>query len=738
MKASTLRRYIHHLAPALLAIFVGPSVVAAQRPVEPADTYADVGARALIEYGMANRKERADGLGSFEATFRERIYAGFGSESFRRERALFHQERAARVRWASEGEHIVRWLGVRRSVPIAGQGLEFEEDPSDDDVFDLDFDALDPASDQVPLGADWALHPLADTAYLHYRYRTGDTLRIRFPNAAETITLVETLVEPRERRFDLISGSLWFDAETGVLARAAYRPAIEFDFEREEPEDAAEVPFFVKPIRAEVRFVTIDYALQDLRWWLPNRMAFDATARVSDVAEMPVRYEWTFEDYEIDTATDLDPGQDLPEGWARWIEVEEDSLEFRDDPLTAQNDSLPQFVRRVVMVRPPEDQLISAPEIPPPLFSAGVEAFSGDEIDLVMDRLNAAAVPGTELLPFRLDPGSWRHFRYNRVEGLSVATEFTWETGRDASFLVRPRLALSNWWPGLEVEWWRKTSWGRFGITAYRRLTETLDWNDPFAVSNSLASLLVGHDIGLYYRETGTSLSLATDGTRVRLHASLFAERHADAPKTTDFSARGLFDSWKFDDNLVAEPGDLVGVDFNLVAFTGVDPEEAMLSTQVWGEVATGDFGPFGRAAASAALIVPLGEWNVAVEGGGGRVFGDPPEQRRRYLLGGPRTIRGFSPGDVAGEAFAFGRWEVGRGFGSSTPGYGVGGSLVRVVAFQDMAWAGPRAEFDSEDWVTTVGVGVSLLDGLLRLDVARVLRGEGGWELHVYADALM
>jgi hypothetical protein len=191
--------------------------VSVSRPV-PVDAYADEGIAGLIERALAQRKARAEGLTSFETTFRERIYAGLGGAALRRERAMFHQERAARLRWAAEGEHIIRWLGLRRGVPIVGLGVEFEDDLRDDDAFELDFDIIDPASEHLALGSEWALHPLADTAAYHYRYRSGDTLRIRFPGDNREVTLIEAVIEPREARFDRIAGSFWFDADEGVLS----------------------------------------------------------------------------------------------------------------------------------------------------------------------------------------------------------------------------------------------------------------------------------------------------------------------------------------------------------------------------------------------------------------------------------------------------------------------------------------------------------------------------------------
>ena len=731
------------------------------RPV-PADAYADEDVAALIERARAQRRARAEGLTSFELTFRERIYAGLGGRVFRRERAVFHQERAARMRWAAEGDLIIRWLGVRRGVPIAGLGVEFEEDLRDDDAFDLDFDLLDPASEHVAVGSDWALHPLADTAAYHYRYRAGDTLRIRFPGSERTVTLVEAIVEPREGRFDRIAGSLWFDADAAVLTRAAYRPAIEYDFDREEPEDAGDVPGFMKPIRAAVDFITIDYGLQELRWWLPNRMAFDATATMAGALRAPVRFEWTFEDYLVDAGQTLDPGEDLPPGWTRWVDAgeefpapegqaldvsvtegrsrrraEREAETARDDPLTAEQDSLPEE-RPVVIIVPPVDDLAEAPELLEPLFTPGVVAFEAEELSQLKDRLSSLRLPEAGVLAPRLDlvPGLGR-LRYNRVEGLSANASFNWPTGGSSEFVVTPRIGIPEWEPGLEVGWRRQTARGAFGLTAYRRLTDLGDWGRPLSFGNSLNSLLRGYDEGLYFRETGFELSISRQTPRARIETSLFAERHQNAPKQTDASLPNLFGDFSFPDNIVAARGDIVGVSGRLRAFSSVDPGVPVLSGSVWGEVATGDFGGYGRAAGSAALHLPLGLWSVALEGATGRVFGEPPPQRH-YHLGGSYTLRAFDPGSAAGESFWLGRVEVGRGFRIGDAAYDVGGSALRATAFWDAAWAGPRDAFGTEGWRSSVGIGLSIMEGLFRVDLARGVRGGSIWRLHLYSDGLM
>ncbi|WP_419162219.1 hypothetical protein [Candidatus Palauibacter sp.] len=725
-----------------------PDRVRAGSRTAPADAYADDGVAGLIERARAQRKARAEGLTSFEATFRERIYAGLGGRLLRRERAMFHQERAARLRWSAEGEHIVRWLGLRRGVPIAGLGVEFQDDLGEDDGFDLDFDIVDPASEHVAIGSDWALHPLADTAYYHYRYRSGDTLRIRFPESGRTVTLIEAVVEPREARFDRIAGSFWFDADEAVLTRAAYRPAIEYDFDRVAV-NGDDVPGFLKPIRATVDFITIDYGLQELRWWLPNRMAFDATATIAGAWSMPVRFEWTFEDYLVDQEQTLDPGDDLPPGWTRWVEGEEEEVavvqgdtlagaaRWRDDPLTAETDSLPLDVRPVVTIVPPLDQLLEAPELPDPLFSASVDAFEEWELDELKDRLSSLRIPASGALRPRLDlaPGL-RRLRYNRVEGLSLSARLTWPTGAASEFAVTPRVGIPEWEPGVEVGWSRQTAKGSFGVTAYRRLTDLGDWGRPLSFGNSVNSLLLGYDEGLYFRETGFELSASRQGARTRLEAALFAERHQNAPKQSDASLPNLFGDATFPDNLVAARGDIVGVSGRFRAFSSVDPGVPVLSGALWGEVAAGDFDYYGRAAISAALQIPAGLWGVALEGGTGRVFGEPPPQRH-FHLGGTHTLRAFDPGAAAGETFWFGRVELGRGFRLG-PAYDLGGSTLRVSTFWDAAWAGPRDAFGTEGWRSSVGVGLSIMEGLFRIDIGRAVRGGDLWRLLVYADGLM
>ena len=748
---------------------------------EPADAYADAGVRDLIVRAKRERYARARGLESFELTFRERIYAGLGGRIIRRERAMFHQERAAKVFWSSGGDRIVRWLGVRRGVPIAGLGVEFDQNPRSDDAFDLDFDFLDPAEDRVFLGSDWALHPLADTAAYHYRYRSGDTLRIRFPGSDRTVTLVEAVVEPREGRFDRIVGSLWFDRDEALLARAAYRPAIDYDFDREDPEDAEDVPGFVKPIRATIDFITVDYGLQELRWWLPNRMAFDGTGSIGGIATMPIRFEWTFEDYSVDQPQTIDPGEEaLPEGWTRWEEDEQDTvIEIVDEegmpsrtitiddqgrafdeegrPIRGQvvqrrpepdsaaveaevavDDSLPSSARRTVHIVPPVDSLVSSPELPEPLFSGSVQAFTDDELGQLKSRLDELGGPGAPLpgpdFMWGFNPGL---VRYNRVEGFSPGIRTGWWTGTSTRLEVTGRIGIPEWEPGVELKWYTETPKGSLGIAAYRRLSDIGDWGRPLSFGNSLNALLFGYDTGLYFRQTGGEVFASRAGARSRWEGRLFGELQQNAPKTSDIALPHAWSSRVFPENVVSDRAWVYGASGRVRLFSGVDPSDPILGATVWGEAGTGDF-DYGRVGVSGSISTPIvGNVSGAIEAGTGTTFGTPPAQRLWYM-GGPYTLRAFDPNAAFGQSFWLGRAELGYGFKVGPTPYDIGGSTFRLTGFYDMAWAGPRDAFGTQGWQGSAGLGFSLMDGLFRIDVARGIRGTDQWRLHIYSDGLM
>ncbi|NUP72024.1 MAG: hypothetical protein HOQ16_12475, partial [Gemmatimonadaceae bacterium] len=120
-----------------------------------------------------------------------------------------------------------------------------------------------------------------------------------------------------------------------------------------------------------------------------------------------------------------------------------------------------------------------------------------------------------------------------------------------------------------------------------------------------------------------------------------------------------------------------------------------------------------------------IGNGAASITVAGGSSVGVLPTQRF-WFLGGTPTVRGQRPGVEAGNAFWLGRAELGYGL-----------SVVRPVLFGDIGWAGDRTRWrDIGQPASGVGVGMSVMDGLVRFDVARGIAPEKAWRGNAYLDA--
>jgi len=108
--------------------------------------------------------------------------------------------------------------------------------------------------------------------------------------------MIEVRVDPRRPDIHLVAGSLWFDQGSGSLVRASYKPARPFDLELIEPEDAEEVPGLLKPITAEIKYVTVEYSFHEFRYWLPRRFALEGEATVGRLLQIFLRSSGPYRD----------------------------------------------------------------------------------------------------------------------------------------------------------------------------------------------------------------------------------------------------------------------------------------------------------------------------------------------------------------------------------------------------------------------------------------------------------
>lgn len=692
----------------------------------PADAYGDPEVRHLMQRARTARDRELAGIASYEARVWERIQVGLAGSAFRRERTLWDEERAARVRWEAEGERIVLWEGARRASPVAG--FRSDQDPETARALARTLSRMtggpspafyQPGDDRILFGSgQWALHPLADTAVHHYRYRGGDTLRVTLPPDQRRITLVEVQVEPRRSDPRLVAGSLWFHEDSAELVRASYRPARPLHLATDGDED---VPRLLRSIQAEIRQVTVDYSLQEMQWWLPHRFALTVEVRAGGFLRVPATIQWQMSEYRVNELPSPDLAvQDAPEGWSR----REVRVEARGAGVE-EGDSV-----RVVTLVPPPDSLHLAPglsAVPADRAVAeGREVFGEAELARFRRELDRILPPTAAFAPritWGLEDGL---LRYNRVEALGVGMAGEAPLGRGFSGRAEFRLGLADRVPGGELRLQRGASDRMVALAAFRRLSHTSDWEDPLNLSSSLSALLTGQDRGEYYRSHGTEFVAHRHGRMGLARLRLFAEAHRDVVRNTDFHLTGLFNGDTLRGNLTAEEGTWYGGSVTVEGHRGRDPAALRLFGDLTGEVAWADEGSYRRLHASGGAVQPVGPLELGVEAGAGGGWGRLPPQRE-FFLGGPATIRGIHPGALSGESFWFMRGEVARGMPS-----------FRIAAFGDVGWAGPRTDFGSGTRTWSLGLGASVLEGLLRADLARRLGPTSAWRLHLYLDGIL
>lgn len=698
-------------------LFLVVSLQVAAADTIPSDTYRDPGVRSILALAAEARERDMEGILSYEGRVRERVYVGLSMTGFRRERGLFDGERVAIIRWERGGDRYVQWIGARYHVPLIGNSPDVQAELDEGTARNLRDEGtpaaleFDPWDDRMVFGSQWVLHPLSDSAAFHYHFSSGDTLRLGLPAQNRTLTMIEVRVEPRRPDPHLVAGSLWFDQESGSLVRASYKPARPFNLELDQPEDADDVPGFLKPITADIDYVTIEYSLHEFRYWLPRRFALEGEASLGRFLKIPLTVEWTVTGYQVnEEESEMPIVGPLPRGWTRTERRTE-----RDGK-----------ARYVTILLPPADSIIHSAELSELSVEKAPTAFTQREIDQLKGELES-------LLPSRARPGpEWAYglgqgmTRFNRVEGLSVGTATTRPLPNRFGLRAEARIGTADLEPRGEVDFFRGEPDRGWTITGYRRLAYVSDWEDPLDLRSSVQILINGEDQAAFYDALGGELTHASAGRSSERTLRLFFEEHRAVAKETDFHLQRVFDSNQFmEDNITAEEGTIYGGSLDLKGHRGVDPGALMLSGRIHVEGAAGDF-DYWRWLGSGTIVHPLPFRLIGgLEGGLGMVAAGAPLQRGFYL-GGPRTFRGLQDGDLSGTSFWFGRGEIGNEF-----------PAVRLLGFGDFAWTGDSQTLGTDGFLASAGVGASLLDGILRIDLARVVKGGSETRLHLYFDGI-
>lgn len=706
-----------------LALFQVPE---SPRPDIPTDSYADQATADLVTRARVARERNERLVTSYTATVTQRMGAGIRALS--RDRMLFHQELSANIAWKRDGKSTIEVTGARQALPAITRG---DKVPGDLDSH-FRWLVVNPAEDYLGMlgsDADGFVYPLREGGEQDYRFAIGDTTVITLASG-KRIRLLQLEITPRRAEWKLMSGALWFDADTYGLVRAVFRPARPYDMRRDgDADDLEDVPSWVNA-QGEIKFITMEYGLYEDRWWMLRYAALDAIGNAGSWLGIPVKFERVYSDYEVEGGTPPLAGSTFqPAGTVR----PRDSLrtlrrECRDTiSERSQIERCTNLGRRrdtTLEVIVPRDtlSLLNSPTLGEPVLQMGdliTEAELRGLADAIGQLPGAPGAPRVEV-PQNLR-ALLRNARFNRVEGLSLGISGGVQTGR-LTVDVLGRIGFADLVPNAELGFSLTGQHSRFRLGGYRRLSTVNPDTRPFGVVNSVWGVLAQRDDGDYFRALGVELTGRNTETGW-WSWRMYAEQQKAADVETDFSLPHLFDEGRhFRPNVVADRSDQVGASLTL---HGNKPLSR--SFQVGGDVtfeaAAGDY-EYGRgSAALRAIVTPRALLAVAVEAAAGVSTGPVPLQGRFYL-GGPATLRGYDGAVIAGASYWRGRVEVGNTF-----------PAVRFTAFSDIGWAGPRSAFWRGKPLLGTGVGASLLDGLVRMDLSRAMRSPTGWRFDLYFD---
>ena len=721
-----------------------------------ADAYVDEVARELVAGARARRSTVDWSIERYRALAQERGSAGL--RTLGRDRTLFRREVATRIDWRRDGPVELEVLGAREVLPAIQSHPQI---PAELRGF-VPRLAFDPVESEILLRVKdgFIRHPLAEGAEAHYRFRTGEITTIRLPSGRD-IRLRELEVIPRRREVHLISGSFWLEEGTHAVVQAVFKLADAFDLERDEDDDDMEdVPGVFKPIRFDLEYITIEYGLWDLRWWMPRYMAAEGLMQMGSMIRMPFEYAVRYSEYEVfgDTAAvreafngDREGRLCTPPGnFSLKVSIGGDDEERAREEAErarragrpprmvtpdAQDDDDEDVTRdrcgRQYVVRLPDDttELIHSTALPPAAFGEDTEwlATRAQLRDL------ADRIQGIEEAPWRVGTPTFSYglkraglIRYNRVEALSIGAQSNLDLGR-LQLDGTARLGVADLRPNVELGVSRESRARSYRLAGYRRLTMANPDENPFGFGNSFNALLLGRDAGEYYMAAGADFTMRPALIQKQWYAlRLFAERQSPATRNTNVSLPHLFDGDRdFRSNILADRADQFGGALTLSHTYGENPAAFRWGATLGVEAAGGDY-EYIRPKLTLRSSFPLpGALMASLEGSAGTSSGPLPRQSE-WILGGASTLRGYESNAASGAAFWLGRAEI----ATSLP-------AARIGIFSDAGWAGPVDGFSSGRALMSVGVGVSMLDGLLRLDLAKALDGDRGLRLHSHVTPL-
>lgn len=521
-----------------------------------------------------------------------------------------------------------------------------------------------------------AIHPLSLEGLDEYDYSLGDTITLRTNKGP--IEVLGVLVKPRSVARPLVVGTLYLERQSAALVR------FQFSF----------TPASYRDTEVEDITVVLEQSLFDEKWWLPYRQTIEIR-RSSSVFDFPARWiiqaKWEIEDYDFSN-----PFPDLLR----------EAPEFGglDNPVA---DTL----RWTTPLR-------AAAEAADPFNRREFEELKGRAQDLVAGQVLQGLPRG------RFGTTSVSDLiRVNRVQGLAFGIGAGIRL--DGGYLFRGSLGY-----GLSDH--RVTAGLAFGLVrgndewSVQARRTIRDFGDEPVVSGAVNSLLAQEaaiDLGSYLlgEEVGV-------GLRRRLNARWSVDLAARYERSSSVATAATPVRGAYQPNPSLGSGSywLGRAVFTLAPRGSVDRADLKAYLAVEGGVGESEYI---RATLRSDGSVPilLGHLRLRTMLG---VGGPGLPKARSFAIGGRGTLPGETFRAYGGRRVASAQleWRI----GVPVPALGLGpfattGRRAIIAPFVGIGWAGGRIEGvnwgSSEGSRPVAGVAIELLQNLLRLEIATVLR---------------
>ncbi len=521
-------------------------------------------------------------------------------------------------------------------------------------------------------------HPVAPGAESIYDYRLVDSLTIRFPDATGEVRVFELRIRPKSLEKPGVIGSVFLDQATGAIVR------MNFSF----------TPVsYVDPYVDYIR-VSLDNSLWMGRHWLPYRQEIEIRREIpllDFMAGSIIRGKYEVRDYEFNV--DFPPGTFIGE---RRI-----------------TSASPNQRRAFAFEEGLLDDLDREGLAPTP----ALEDVEAQVREVVEDRYLTGLAP----LRFHL-PRISEAFRYNRGEGLHL--------GGGATFRPAERLRLRG---SAGYAFGRAEPSGAITIEPARgdrfRPEVAVYWNElrdmgghPGAppLENTIAALSGEEDFLDPYFARGAALTLRSGVGITGPSLTLRWEQHhqganvvSDDPESSDWRpVRGI------------DRGEL-GLAELTVPATLPGKMETTLTLSV-GRLEANTFGTADIETARSFELAPNGA-HARLSAAAGWVSGAGPAQAL-HLLGGRHTLPGYDYRDFVGDAYWLLRGETTIPVYAPWVGIRLIGAVGATYLGGDRTLPPRWVAQDSDGVRTSLGAGLSMAWDIMRVDLARGIRG-GHWE---------